>query len=119
MSLSRKTSGFEVSESGTLPGLPEELSGTVENLNWWFEVRGVLNRRQDEMNELKLPENIAFSTSTTSPFEFEYTHGIGRYPQVQVLDSSNEVLNVTIKHNSVNSFTVSHSSALTGTIIIH
>ena len=119
MSLTRKTSSFDVSESGTLPGLPEGLSETVENMNWWFEVRGVLNRRKDESDESTLPVNIAFSTPTTSPFEFEYTHGIGRYPQVQVLDSDNEVLNVTIKHNSVNNFTVSHSSALTGTIIIH
>jgi len=119
MNLTRKTGRLSVEESGTIPGLPEQLSKDSENTNWWFEVRSVLGRQQEALSAAVLPDNVSFSTSTSSPYEYVYTHGLGKYPMVQVLDSSEQVIQPTITHNSIHDFTVSHTSALTGTLIIH
>ncbi len=118
MNLTRKTSKNEALESGVIPSLPEILSKDVENANWWSEVRSVLIRQRNDLAESIPPDNVSFSTSTSSPYEYKYSHGNGKYPMVQVADDSGVVISATITHNSVHDFTVSHTSALTGTLII-
>ena len=118
MNIARKTSKNNTQESGVIPALPDNMSERLENVNWWYEVRSVLGRQNDEVM-LSIPaDNVSFSTSSSSPYEYVYTHGTGKYPLVQVLDNSGQLVNASITHNSVHSFTVSHTSALTGTLII-
>ena len=56
--------------------------------------------------------------SFTSQTSVEVTHSSGKYPLVQVIDNSGEViLPQSIIHSSVNVFTVTFSSSTTGNII--
>tara|TARA_R110002051_G_C8676123_1_gene491105 strand:+ start:515 stop:874 length:360 start_codon:yes stop_codon:yes gene_type:complete len=118
MNLSRKTSKNVANEAGIIPPLPDSISKDVENANWWSEVRTVLIRQRDDLESSIPSENIAFSTATSAPYEYNYSHGIGKYPMVQVLNDDGLVVAATITHNSIHDFTVSYTSALTGTLII-
>jgi hypothetical protein len=94
----------------------------AETANWWFEARSVLNRQQNALSDRLRATNVSFTLPSTSPIEYEYTHNLGKFPLVQVLDEDNESVSattVTITHDSVNKFTVSSASPLTGTLIIH
>ncbi len=54
----------------------------------------------------------------TSQTSILVTHNFGNFPVVQIMDTNNAVLiPLSITHNSVNSFTVTFSSATSGTII--
>lgn len=56
----------------------------------------------------------AFSAVTT----VTVTHGFGAYPVVQCLDGTGAVfIPTTITHSSINAFTVTFSSSITGTVI--
>jgi hypothetical protein len=122
MAIPEKSGNIKLNESGTLPDLPKKMMDDTETANWWFEARSVLNRQQDAIDDKVSPTNVSFTLPSTSPIEYEYTHNLGKFPLVQVLDGDNESISatvVTITHDSVNKFTVSSASPLTGTLIIH
>ena len=60
-----------------------------------------------------------YSSATYSGVTYStVTHNFGKYPIVQVLDNTNSVIiPYSIKHNSVNDFTVTFTPISTGTII--
>jgi len=122
MAIPEKSGNIELNEAGTLPDLPGKMLDDTETANWWFETRSVLNRQQGSLDSKVRPVNVSFTLPSTAPIEYEYTHNLGKFPLVQVLDADNESVSattVTIKHDSINKFTVSGSSPLTGTLIIH
>ncbi len=60
------------------------------------------------------PTNVPFTSETT----FNVTHGLGKYPLVQVIDNTGAmIIPLTIIHNTVNDFTVTFTSATTGNVI--
>ena len=119
MAIPLKSGNVIINESGTIPDLPDSMAEDVSAANWWFETRAVLNRQNDSVDSKAKSSNASFSTTSTSPYEYGYTHNRGQYPLVQVLDGNNQVASVTVTHNSINKFTVSANSPLTGTLIIH
>ena len=122
MAIPEKSGHVDLNESGTLPDLPKKMLDDAETANWWFEARSVLNRQQNALSDRLRATNVSFTLPSTSPIEYEYTHNLGKFPLVQVLDEDNESVSattVTITHDSVNKFTVSSASPLTGTLIIH
>ncbi len=61
-----------------------------------------------------IPVEVTFTNKTS----VTVTHGKGYYPQVQVLDSNRDVMDVEVNHNSAKTaFTITLAVADSGTII--
>ena len=112
-----KPGRLKVNTAGDLPELPA--TPEVEVLHfWWEETRIVLNRQREEAEEDSTPISTDFESAVT----WTHTHGLGRYPMIQVLDDSGNLIslnNAAIKHLSVNEVEVTHGLATAGTIILY
>lgn len=66
------------------------------------------------------PTGNYLSQTFTNQTSVVVNHGLGKYPEVQVLDSStNEVVYTTVTHTSINSFTVDFGGdTVSGTILV-
>ncbi len=109
---SQKTGKFSLNTSGDIPEMPPETERLSE---WWEEVRTVLNRqREDQVDDLT-PVSVSFESANT----WNHIHGLGRYPMVQVLDSSGNIISPSVQHLSVNEIEITHSGATEGSLILY
>lgn len=113
----RKPGRLKVNTAGDLPELPPD--PTLEPLHfWWEEARIVLNRQREEAEDAAEPVVTDFESAVT----WTHTHGLGRYPIIQVLDDSGNLISLNdaaIQHLSVNEVEVTHGLATAGTIILY
>jgi len=88
------------------------------------EVAAELQKQIDALNILPLPNILASLTSVylatpfTSQTSILVTHNFGKYPVVNVIDSTGQiVIPFNVTHSSVNAFTVNFYLPTTGNII--
>ena len=110
----RKPGRLKVNTAGDLPELPPEPALSPLHF-WWEEVRIVLNRQREESDDAAEPISKDFESNVT----WTHAHGLGRYPMIQVLDGSGNLISPTIQHLSVNEVQVTHGSATAGSIILY
>ena len=109
---SHKAGRITVNKSGDIPEMPLDSDLLPE---WWEEVRTVINRQREELIEATAPVRISFESSNP----WNHSHNLGRYPIVQVMDESANIITPTIEHVSVNEVKVTHSGAVAGSIILY
>lgn len=63
--------------------------------------------------------NQVVYTQTTPSDTWVYTHGLGKYPQVTIVDDNNVVMVGTITYNSLHTITVTFTSEVTGKLILN
>lgn len=63
--------------------------------------------------------NQVVYTQTTPSDTWFYTHGLGKYPQVTIIDNNGVVMVGTVTYNSLNSITVTFTSEVTGKLILN
>jgi len=98
------TNNATLLKHGFLPKLPNAAQQFLNGQGNWATPSGIANAY--------LVQAFAGQTSVT------VTHNFGALPAVNVIDSAGEVLvPLSIKHNNINSFTVTMSVATTGNVI--
>lgn len=108
----KKPGRVTVNVSGELPEFPTVPAFLPE---WWEEARMVLNRQRDDQAEEFTTTQVDFESATV----WSHTHGLGRYPLVQVVDDGGSLISPTVQHVSVNEIKVTHSSDVEGTLILY
>lgn len=58
-------------------------------------------------------------TQTTASDTWVYNHGLGKYPQVTIIDNNNVVMVGTVTYNDLNTITVTFTSEVTGKLILN
>tara|TARA_B100001123_G_C15242235_1_gene999540 strand:+ start:520 stop:873 length:354 start_codon:yes stop_codon:yes gene_type:complete len=112
----RKPGRLKINSAGELPELPATSKQDQAFDDWWEESRSVLNRQREEAEDEATPTSIYFESAD----EWKHTHALGRYPIAQVVDGTGTIVSPqSIKHNSVNEITVTHATALAGTLILY
>lgn len=109
---SQKIGKISANTSGDIPEMP---SDTEQLPEWWEEVRTVLNRQREELGEDLTPIRISFESANT----WNHVHNLGRYPMIQVLDSSGNVISPSVQHLSVKEIEITHSGATEGSLILY
>lgn len=65
------------------------------------------------------PEGFNINQAFTAQTSVTVTHNFGMYPNVDVMNSSNEIMTpLSITHNSINDLTVTFTTSSTGTIVV-
>lgn len=66
------------------------------------------------------PAGNYLAQSFTSQTSVVVTHNLGRYPEVQIVDTTGEIIYTTVTHSSLNAFTVDFGGdTVSGTILVN
>jgi hypothetical protein len=113
----QKVGSTTINASGDIPEFP---TNQEEYFEWWEEVRLVLNRQRDELQQGQESSVKDFDSAIV----WNHTHGLGRNPLVQVLDANGAIIApssgvMSVEHVDINTIKVTHASAVQGKIILY